>query len=69
MGEEHQRIQVEGLIQQIRHFGLAFLVCNTLFVLAVAAIGGTVIFCVATSMSRNQLHRGQYHARSGQLEP
>jgi len=69
MGVEHQLIQAGGIIQQIRHFGPAFLVGNTLFALAVAAAGGTVMFCVATSMSRNRLYRSQDHARSGQPEP
>ena len=69
MGEEHQLVQVGGLFQQLRHFGLAFLVGNTLFALAVAAVGGTVMFYVAASLSRKRLHASQGHARSGQLQP
>ena len=68
MGEDHQLTQVEGVFQQLRYFGLAFLVGNTLFALAVAALGGTVMFWVATSLSRNRLHDSDSQVRSGQPE-
>jgi len=68
MGVDHQLIKVEGVIEQLRHFGLAFLVGNTLFALTVAAVGGTVMFWVATRLSRNRLRDSESQVRSAQLE-
>ncbi len=68
MGEDYQLIKAEGVIEQLRHFGLAFIVGNTLFALAVAAVGGAVMFWVATGLSQNRLCGSQSGTRSGPLE-
>ena len=68
MGEEHQLTQVEGVFEQLRHFGIAFVVGNTLFALAVATLGGAVMFWVATGFRRNRMQGTQSHLQPGHVE-
>lgn len=47
LGQDMDLVPVEGLLNYVRHFGLAFLVGNTLFALLFASAVGVIIFLAA----------------------
>ena len=55
LGGEVQVAQIDGLMHQAPHFGLAFLVGNTLFALVVAGALGTLAFFFVRKARRTDL--------------
>ena len=55
LGREVETAQIGGLINQAPHFGLAFLVGNTLFALVVAGALGTLTFFFVRKARRDDL--------------
>jgi uncharacterized protein (DUF2062 family) len=68
LGTSADTARVHGLIDHLRHFGLAFLLGNTLIAATVAAVTGMGIFLVLKRHGRAGLRRMFLRSRSAQGE-
>ena len=62
LGRDIELVRIDGLVNRMPHFGLAFLVGNTLFALAVAGASGTLAFFFVRKVRRSDLAKVQASA-------
>ena len=59
LGRDIEMVQIDGLVNRMPHFGLAFFVGNTLFALVVAGALGTLAFFFVRKARRSDLPKVQ----------